>query len=156
MANQWFKLYGVEMLADPKIQRLTAAERSCWITLLCLASMDNGVIQHCEEEYLMKHSGIEPLSSEWNKTQGILIKFEMLGMITVQSFTIFVKNWEKRQGRTTMTGYQRVKKWREKQRLLTHDNKLITDDNRQNRIEENRIEENIYTSDAKASDKKKL
>jgi len=80
MANPWFKLYGVEMLSDPKYQRLNAGERSCWVTLLCLGSMDNGIVKHCEEQYLISHSGIDVM--EINKYHGILVKFEMLGMIT--------------------------------------------------------------------------
>lgn len=141
---QWFKMYGSEYLGDPKIQRLTASERSCWVTLLCASSLqnNNGVVKHIEEDYLRLHSGIDPHSSEWVNTHGVLLKFEMLGMITIGRDEtgmpfILVKNWEKRQG--PMTGYERLKKHREI-RKKSSDNKMITDDNGQNRIEENRRE----------------
>lgn len=156
MANQWFKMYGVEMLADPKIQRLTASERSCWLTLLCLASIDDGVIDHCEEEYLMKHSGIEPLSSEWGKTHGILVKFEMLGMIEVKGFVLYVKNWQKRQSRSDST--ERVRKWREKQRLLPNPAKYVTHVTLQSngRREEKRREEKDISQSKLQNARKKL
>jgi hypothetical protein len=125
---QWFKLYGVELMADPKYLRFSASERSCWITLLCLASMDNGVVRNVEEAYLMAHSGISPNTSEWTNTQGILLKFEVLGMITIErdSFGLNyyrIKNWDKRQSKA-MTGYERVKKYRQNKRLLTNDNEM--------------------------------
>lgn len=148
MANQWLKLYGVEMLSDPKYQRLTSSERSCWITLLCLGSMDNGTIKHCEEEYLMLHSGIDIHSREWQNTRGILSKLEMLGMITLLPLqSVEIRNWVKRQGRYTnvtklpMTVTERVRKHRlnkDKIDNVTKCNEMLTD----NRIEENRIEEN--------------
>lgn len=137
---QWFKLYGIEMLADPKYQRLTPAERSCWITLLCLASIDGGIVRHCEEDYLMTQSGISPLSEDWNKTRGILTKLEMLGMITQSRYHILIKNWEKRQ-KSNLTGYERVKKYRLKQRqkqaLITNDN---VNDNANDNIDKIRID----------------
>lgn len=128
---QWFKLYGAEMLADPKYQRLTAAERSCWITLLCLASLNEGVVKHCDEQYLMSHSGIDPSSKLWSETHGILIKLEMLGMISlgkdeVGVTFVTVRNWQKRQ-EVRSESYERVKRWREKQRQLEPSRQPVTD-----------------------------
>lgn len=145
MANQWFKLYGVEMLADPKYQRLNAGERSMWVTLLCLASMDNGCIKHCEEPYLVAHSGIDPM--EINKYHGTLIKFEMLGFITKKRDengmeVIEIKNWHKRQ-EVYSESRDRVKKWREKQRENQNVTPVTLHSNGKNRIEENRIDKNI-------------
>lgn len=140
MANPWFKLYGVEMLSDPKYQRLNAGERSCWVTLLCLGSMDNGVVRHCEEQYLISHSGIDIM--EMGKYHGVLLKFEMLGMITKARDEngieyINIKNWGKRQ-EVYSESKERVQRWREKQKTVT----LVTLP-RNARIEENRKEENI-------------
>lgn len=121
MTLPWFKLYGAEMLADPKYQRLNACERSCWITLLCLASLNDGVIKHCEESYLISHSGIDP--SELSKAHGILVKLEMLGMISVgrdelgMSYTL-IKNWQKRQ-EVYSESKERVARWREKRKNVT-------------------------------------
>ena len=145
---QWFKLYGVEMLADPKYQRLNAAERSCWITLLCLASLDDGNVRHCEESYLIGHSGIDPASNEWHKCHGVLMKFEMLGMIERARDErgieyLIVKNWQKRQEHTSES-YERVKKHREKQRLLAQSADPVTVVTLQSnvRVEKSRVDKN--------------
>lgn len=111
------------MIADPKYQRLNALERSCWITLLCLASLDDGIVKHCEEQYLITHSGIDPASSDFSRVHGILVKLEMLGMIAkgrdeMGIEYIIIKNWQKRQ-EIRSESYERVKKWREKKALVT-------------------------------------
>lgn len=148
------------MLADPKYQRLTPCERSCWVTLMCLASLDDGIVKHCEEDYLMTQSGISPLSEDWNKTRGVLTKLEMLGMITQSRYHISVKNWQKRQ-QSNLTGYERVKKYRLKQR---ENNALITNDNvgdnandniDESRVDKNRIDKNIHAANAAGKTKKK-
>lgn len=147
---QWFKLYGAEMLADPKYQRLDACERSCWITLLCLASMNDGIVKHCEEQYLIAHSGIDPASADFSKSHGILVKLEMLGMIKMGrdndgvSF-IVIPNWGKRQHAGPMTGYERLKKWRETKKIAQNDNDDNTRDNGKRR-EDKRREEGILLS----------
>lgn len=142
MANPWFKLYGVEMLSDPKYQRLNAGERSCWVTLLCLGSMDNGIVKHCEEQYLISHSGIDIM--ELGKYQGVLLKFEMLGMIikgrdAMGLEYIQIKNWSKRQ-EVYSESKERVARWRERQK----ENKPVTPVTLPSnaRIEENRIDKN--------------
>lgn len=141
MANPWFKLYGMEYLADPKIQRLTAQERSCWVTLLCLASIDGGIVKNIQEDYLMERSGIDPMDDEWNRTRGILTKFELLGFISLDGQTIIVRNWEKRQ-EIYSESRERVRKWREKQRLIENVTPVTLHGNGKNRIEENRIDKN--------------
>jgi hypothetical protein len=117
MVLPWFKLYGLEYLADAKIQRLTAPERSCWITLLCVASMDEGTAKNCSEEYLMGRSGIDPLSEEWNRTRGVLVKFELLGFIHVNEKDIIITNWQKRQ-EIYSESRDRVRRWRAKNNTL--------------------------------------
>lgn len=142
MANPWFKLYGVEMLADPKYQRLNAGERSCWVTLLCLGAMDNGMVKHCEEQYLITHSGIDIM--DISKYQGILMKFEMLGLIMkgrdeIGSEYIQIKNWQKRQ-EVYSESRDRVKRWREKQSLVTPVTLRSNARIEENRIDKKRIE----------------
>lgn len=139
MSRQWFKFYGAEYLSDPKMMALSPCERSCWITLLSLASVndndsDNGKIMFLDEHKLMLIAGLDPTRNEWEETQGVLQKFKKLKMITFDNEMITLKNWRKRQ-ETNLTGYERVKRHREKKRL---DNKLITPD--KNRVEESRID----------------
>lgn len=148
MANQWFKFYGGEYLSDQKIERLNPTERSCWITLLCLASMnDSGEIKHLTVKSLLNKSGVEFQEHKtelWEESLGILEKLEMLEMITrIDQNTVKITNWEKRQN-TAQTGYERLKKHRENKGKLVNDNEMITNDNANDngRIEENRIEKN--------------
>jgi hypothetical protein len=124
MANPWFKFYGGEYLSDPKILSLSPAERSCWLTLLCFAGLSNGVIKYVTEERLMIQAGLDTTSDEWERTVGVINKFIKLEMIELDNDLIIVKNWKKRQ-ESNLTGYERVKRWRDKQPVI-NDNAMIT------------------------------
>ena len=50
---KWFKFYGQDYLTDPKMLSLSPTEKALWITILCLASANNGVIKYINEEKLM-------------------------------------------------------------------------------------------------------
>lgn len=158
MANQWFKFYGAEYLSDPKMDRLSVQERSCWLTLLCMASQTDGTIKYISVEGLLNKSGIrfDPFdTTEWEKAQNVLVTFEQYEMIIIhKDGVIEIKNWDKRQERTAQTPYERVKKHRENKRKIENDNENDNGDNENDndRIEENRIEENTNTS-SQSSDK---
>jgi hypothetical protein len=116
---KWFKFYGQDYLSDPKILALTASERSCWLTLLAYGSVDdNGMITFLSEFQLMAQAGINPNSDEWEETKGVLKKLENLKMIQLDNEMITLCNWEKRQ-ETSLSGYERVKKHREKVKMIT-------------------------------------
>ena len=134
---KWFKFYGQDYLCDPKILALTASERSCWLTLLAYGSInDNGVITFLSEEQLMAQAGITPNSQEWEKTKGVVEKLKKLEMIKSDNAVITLKNWQKRQ-ETNLTGYERVKRFREKRRDNARDNAL---DNAEITSDKNRID----------------
>jgi len=135
---KWFKFYGQDYLSDPKILALSACERSCWITLLSYGSInDNGMITFLDEEQLMAQSGISPMHDEWDNTKGVLEKLKKLKMIEFDNEMITILNWKKRQ-ETSLTPYERVKRYREKKRNdNADDNAKITTD--KNRIDKNRI-----------------
>lgn len=119
MANPWFKFYGSEYLSDPKILQLDPDERSCWVTILCLASQSDGSIRFLSEAQLLAMSGIT------KQRENVLKKFEQLDMILICNGTVTVKNWEKRQ---YSEGYSRVKKFRErKSNAKDNDRKIRTD-----------------------------
>ncbi len=106
MANQWFKFYGGEYLSDPKILQLNAPERSCWVTLMCLASQaESGEIKFFSEAQLLALSGIH------DHPTGILQKFEDLAMIRFCNGNVTLLNWQKRQ---YSEGYFRVKQFRKR------------------------------------------
>lgn len=145
MANQWFKFYGGEYLSDPKIERLSPVERSCWVTLLCLASMtSDGVVEFLTIESLLNKSGIQfnPYApEEWEKSLSVLQKFQKMKMIELlDNGDIKLLNWEKRQEHN-MTPAERMAKMRAnkvKTEVVTTNVTNVTSD-------KNRIEENIET-----------
>lgn len=141
MANQWFKFYGAEYLSDPKMDRLTVQERSCWLTLLCMASQTNGIIKFISVEGLLNKSGIKfnPYdSTEWDNAQNVLKIFEQYEMIDISDKGIIsIKNWEKRQEHNLSIA-ERVAKHRQNKKT----NENVTSDVTNVTSEENRIEEN--------------
>lgn len=140
MTNPWFKFYGGDYLADPKIKVLTDSERSCWVTLLCFANQSkDGVIEFLTEEMLMREAGVPFGTDQWNKTIGILEKLENLRMVTLSNGVVTILNWAKRQASDS---YERVKKYREKQTS----NVFVTDRNdrrEEKREEKKRIDKSI-------------
>lgn len=161
MSTQWFKFYGGEYLSDPKIERLSPLERSCWVTLLCLASMNGqGKIEFLTVETLLNKSGIQfdPYHpEEWEKALSVLQKFSSMKMIDAsKEGVIQVINWEKRQ-ESFLTDAERAKKYRDnrKSSQIRHE----PSDERHARIEqrdESRGEENrvntIASDDAQDSE----
>lgn len=150
MANQWFKFYGAEYLSDPKMDRLTVQERSCWLTLLCMASQSNGIVKYLSIEGLLTKSGVHfnPYdSSEWDKSQDVLRTFEQYEMIVIhKNGEVEIKNWDKRQEHN-LTVAERVAKSRAKKKIVTMNVTSVTTE--ENRIEENRIESNSTVTQKK-------
>ena len=144
MANQWFKFYGAEYLSDPKIDRLSVQERSCWLTLLCMASQSDGVIKFLSIEGLLSKSGIkfDPYdTTEWDNAQNVLKTFEMYEMIKVyENGLIEIKKWKDRQERN-QTVAERQAKYRENRKSNEKVTKRVTKVTlEEKRIEENRID----------------
>lgn len=141
-AQKWFKFYGQEYLSDPKIERLTPTERSCWITLLCMASLSEGVIRFLTVESLLNRSGIQfdPYHpEEWEKGLGVLRKFQDLEMIECQdNGDIILLNWEKRQ-ETNLTDAERARNYRDRKKAVT---KTVTDNVTNVTLDKNRIDKN--------------
>ena len=147
MANQWFKFYGGDYLSDPKIASLTPQERSCWVTLMCLAGLSSkqGVIEYLTIDALLQKSGVmwNPYdTTEWDNATSVLDKLARMKMIYKnEDGTIEILNWEKRQ-ETNLTGAERQARFRAKS---PKSNAPRYESNA--RIEENRID----TSEATAS-----
>ena len=158
MANQWFKFYGGDYLSDPKIERLSPIERSCWVTILCMASMsEGGVIEFLTVESLLNRSGIQfdPYHpEEWEKALNVLVKFKNLKMIdTNDEGEIVVINWQKRQEHN-LTVAERVAKSRRNKKYVTTNVTSVTSE--ENRIEENRIDTEIATTKRRSPSFKKI
>lgn len=131
MTNPWFKFYAGDYLTDTKILQLNAQERSCWVTLLCLANQsEDGSVKFLSEDQLLILSGVTGL------LPNILKKFEELNMIRISNGVVTVINWEKRQ---YSEGYSRVKNFR-KRKSNAEDNDRVEE----NREEKIKIDKNIY------------
>ena len=150
MINPWFKFYGSEYLSDPKIGSLSPQERSCWITLLCMAgtSSDPGIIEYLTVEVLLQKSGIsfDPYRpEEWERCLGILKRLEKLKMIGLkEDGSIEVLNWCKRQ-ETNLTAAERAKSYRDRMKTVTKSSHGNARSSPKNRIEENREEKSVYS-----------
>lgn len=146
MSNKWFKFYGGDYLSDPKIERLTPIERSCWITLLCMASMgDDGIIKYLTCESLLNRSGIyfDPYHpDDWEKAITVLNKFQNMKMIELyDDGDIKIVNWEKRQEHN-LTPAERMAKMR----LLKAKSKDVTVNVTDVTLDKNRIDKNIINT----------
>jgi len=143
---KWFKFYGQDYLSDPKILSLSASDRSCWVTLLSYGSVnDNGMIMFLDESQLMAQSGVSPMHEEWENTIGVLKKFESLKMIKIENNKITILNWKIRQN-SSLTGYERVKKFRAKNKGLNDNKKNVINDNTKITSDKNRIDKNRIVS----------
>lgn len=136
---KWFKFYGQDWLTDTKILQMSAEDKLCFITLLCLASSsETGKINNCKEEVILRLSGFEldPYTAPddlYSKAQGILDRLNDNKMITRDNDgSVTVCNFQKRQGQN-LSGYERVKRYRDKQNKAINKDKikksLITNDN---------------------------
>jgi hypothetical protein len=176
---KWFKFYGQDWLTDTKILQLSVEDRLCFITLLCLASSnddDIGTIRSCNESVIIRLSGIEndpyETVNSYTRAVGCLDRLNDNKMITRDNAgNVIISNFSKRQGEN-LTGYERVKKYREKQnkrnvaknKVIIRKNKVIKDNtpdviNDNDRIEESRVEENridTNTTEQAPNDKKTL
>ncbi len=129
MQAQWFRLYGQEYLNDLKIKELSASERSCWITILCYASISTipGEITRLSERQLMLDAGVNPIGESWQKTIGILKRLEQMEMVEIaENGMIRVVNWNKRQF-VKLTGYDRIRRHRERKKITEQEAKRLED-----------------------------
>lgn len=143
LSHPWFKFYGSEYLNDVKMANLNAQERSCWITLLCLASISSvpGTIRYLTPEVLLEKSGIKHDPHQdgdgWSGCYNVLDKFESMKMIErTEETMIEVVNWNKRQERNA-TVTERVRKYRMKQ-SQNNDDETNTEHNVTNETQGNK------------------
>lgn len=131
--NQWFKFYGGEYLSDPKIAALSPAKRSCWITILALASISSipGQIEYLTVEVLLEKSGVkfDPYDmAEWNSCLGVLEEFVRMKMISKSDDGLIeVLNWTKRQ-EMVLTNAERQANYRRRNAAVTPVTTTVTVD----------------------------
>src|SRR3990167_5181379 len=137
----WFKFYGQDWLTDPKLTGMSAVDKLCFITLLCLASGSGGKVKNLDEEALKHithlyydvtcvHRGEG--GCEWCNADGVLKRLEEKGMISYESNELIVTNYKKRQ-ETNLTNAERQARFREKKKTPSYGSNA--------RVEESRVEE---------------
>ena len=122
-------MYGLEYVSDPKIHSLTSDERSCWLTLLCYASISNveGEVMNMSEEKLMVLSGMDDGSPSF-RSLSILKKLENLKMINILDGGIIeIVNWSKRQEKEAMSPADRNKRYLERKKNREQTGNILED-----------------------------
>jgi len=143
---EWCRLYG-EMLDDPKVGTLNDAEYRTWIELLLVATKAdaNGSTK------------ITPQSLDWVLRRNASVTLQVLlqrELVTLDETGVIVINaWEDRQKRSDSSA-ERVKKFREKQRLSSSKEDVTLpkrDANGLEKIREEKIREEPLKAEARAS-----
>lgn len=138
MAYPWFKFFGNDYLADEKMLGMDGNIRSCWLTLLCYASRNDGIARYITEEQLMIQAGVPVGGDEWNRTLGVLGRFKARNMVSITENGIEIVNWEKRQA-MYQTGAERMSHLRHKR-----DTKVTLEEEEEVDVEEE-VEEELFT-----------
>jgi hypothetical protein len=112
----WFKFYGKDFLVDPKVRNLSSIHQLMFVYLLCYASNnENGTVEYLTEWQLAMNCGITETSDQADDVDGCFDALERLNMISREGKNITVLKYEERQN-TQLTGAERAKKYRDKQR----------------------------------------
>jgi len=98
------------------------------------------VITFLSEEQLLSQSGVSFQGEEWEQAKGVLERFKKLKMIRLDNGKIVIINWAKRQENQSLSGYERVKRWRKKRAKRGIDNNDNADDNQQRRGDKIRVD----------------
>lgn len=85
------------------------------------------------------------MDENWSETEGILERFQNLHMVSIDNGLITLINWTKRQ-ETSLTGYERVKRYRQRHKNDNNDN-----ENDNIRIDKIRIDKNILPDSPQSS-----
>jgi hypothetical protein len=116
---KWFKFYGQDWLTDPKVIRMNAMDRLCFITLLCLASgaEEDGVVRNCDEETLIQLTHLS--GDNYDQARGCLKRYEALHCVTLgDNGEVTVNNFDARQGEN-LTNAERQARYRERLKTKT-------------------------------------
>jgi hypothetical protein len=114
--NHWFRFY-VEVLDDPKVQRLSGEVFKTWVNLLCFAATSNGVLPDNESIAFRLRLPIRVVE----KRIELLIREGLLDALVDEdgdaSPRLEPHNWRERQF-ISDTSLERVRKYRDNRRKL--------------------------------------
>ncbi len=159
---EWFKFYHNKWLTDRAIASLIPQDRLCFLTLLCVTSQSDdrtGTVTLRHEDEIIRLTQLEvnfedPEKCDFTLSRGFLQRLADVGLIKIISKTeIVIPNFIKRQ-ETNLSGAERSKKYRDKNRVTEHVTTVTNkSDERTARVE--KIREDIVSED-KSSPKKKM
>ena len=98
MAYPWFRAYS-EMLHDPKIRRMTPAQRWVWVGLLCLASdsAERGTLELAPGIAYEYEDLALAVDAEQEDVERCLETATQMSMVRVDGSKLIIVNWDKRQ-----------------------------------------------------------
>jgi hypothetical protein len=108
--TRWFRVY-VELVDDPKVQRLDPSLFKALINLWCLASAKDGVLPLIDEKAFK-------LRMKPEKAQRVLTELRAAGLIDDDERGVRPHNWDERQF-TSDGSTPRVKRFRERRRNVS-------------------------------------
>lgn len=108
--SRWFRFYD-DAINDPKILRLSDAMFKAWVTLLCLASKNDGVLPPTTDIALMLRLKVTKVA-EW------LATLAAAGLIDNNDGVFAPHNWSGRQYKSDVSN-ERVKRFRERKCNVT-------------------------------------
>jgi len=171
---KWFKFYGQDFVADPKMGALTTAQRLIWVYLLSMASLSekkDGVLPFITLDHLRQLAGIGADDENWKLTDGTFELFEEMKLIEwTDEHTLKITNYEKYQ-ETQLTDAERAKKYRDNKKIKlnvttvtegvtkrhTRDRYRDRDrkDNNDTKYKKGSVRENITSQTARSLEEKK-
>lgn len=128
----WFKFYADDFLNDTKMMNLNVVQKYLFIVLLCLAHREDkeGFVPFMEnDDDLMYIARFGEGGDELKEGSGVLEKLERLKIIERKDGGVFLLNYKKRQGEY-LTGYERVKKYREFRKVINDNVPDVINDNK--------------------------
>lgn len=113
MANPWFKFYAADYLNEVKLKGVSSDRRSCLVTALCYAAVNEGVIdtRYMTSDILKIEAGVKLGGSEWDECGDVYEWLVEREIGVMQGHLFSFKNWFKRQ-ESYLTGAERVRKHR--------------------------------------------
>ncbi len=140
---------------------MMSCDKLCYLTLLCLASQNNGVIENCSEEVVIKLAGFEfdPMNdedSDYRRAKGCIDRFVSLGCVTKSNASnetllcrVTINAWTRRQ-EANLTNAERQERYRNRKKTpkiqpIPRVTKSNAPRNKSNAREEKRREEKNTT-----------
>ena len=121
MVNQWCRLYR-ETISDPKLSRLTAAQRHVWTVLMCLAIDGDGVAEIADGVGYVSDEIANLAGADADETRAALEWFERVGMISTDGAgVVTLLNWDRRQFKSDRDSAERQRLSRSRRGIVSRD-----------------------------------